>query len=83
MNTLQGVQPMNTRPISIRLPEEADLVLETLAKELRITKTQLIREAILERIEDYLDIKAIDKAVSKQKRTYTMSEIKARHGLAG
>lgn len=74
---------MNTSPISIRLPEEADLILETLARELQTTKTQLIREAVLERVEDYLDSKAIDKALSKQKRTYTMSEIKARHGLAG
>ncbi|MDQ5920597.1 MAG: RHH-type transcriptional regulator, rel operon repressor / antitoxin RelB [Pseudomonadota bacterium] len=72
---------MNTAPISIRLPEEANMILDTLANELHITKTQLIKEAILERIEDYLDSKTIDKAICKRKKTYSMAEIKARHGL--
>lgn len=72
---------MNTAPISIRLPEEANMILDTLANELHITKTQLIKEAILERIEDYLDSKTIDKAIRKRKKTYSMAEIKARHGL--
>lgn len=72
---------MNDTPISVRLPEEANIILDTLAGELHITKTQLIREAIMDRIEDYLDIKAIEKAMKNSKKTYTMEEMKAKYGL--
>lgn len=72
---------MNDRPISIRLPEKANLILDNLASELHITKTQLIREAIMERIEDYMDIQAIENAMKNTKKTYSMEEMKARYGL--
>lgn len=48
---------MSTSPISVRLPKNANVILETLAGELHTTKTQLIKDAIMERIEDYLDTK--------------------------
>jgi RHH-type rel operon transcriptional repressor/antitoxin RelB len=72
---------MNKNPISVRLPEEANIILGTLADELHITKTELVREAIMHRIEDYLDIKAIEKAVNDSKKSYTMEEMKAKYGL--
>lgn len=72
---------MNDTPISIRLPEKANLILDTLAGKLHITKTQLIREAIMERIEDYLDLQVLEDASKSSKITYTMEEMKARYGL--
>lgn len=72
---------MSVTPISIRLPEKANAILNTLASELHQTKTQLIREAIMDRIEDYLDLKTIDKAIKNTTKTYTMEEMKARYGL--
>jgi predicted DNA-binding protein len=72
---------MSTVPISIRLPDEANIVLDTLACELHTTKTKLIKDAIMERIEDYLDSKAIDEAIFSSNKTYTMSEMKSRHDL--
>lgn len=74
---------MSTAPISVRLPENINTILDTLAGELHTTKTKLIKDAIIERIEDYLDSKAIDDAVSNSSKTYTMAEMKARHGLEG
>jgi predicted DNA-binding protein len=72
---------MNDTPISVRLPEKANSILDKLAEELHITKTQLIREAIMERIEDYLDTKAIEEAIKNSSKTYTMAEMKVRYGL--
>ncbi len=72
---------MNKNPISIRLPEKANIILGTLADELHITKTELVREAIMDRLEDYLDIKAIEKAMKNSKKSYTMEEMKAKYGL--
>ncbi len=72
---------MSTAPISVRLPENANIILDTLASELHITKTKLIKDAIMERIEDYLDSKAIDEAIHNSSKTYTLAEMKARHGV--
>jgi predicted DNA-binding protein len=72
---------MRTAPISVRLPENVNMILDTLAGELHTTKTQLIKDAIMERIEDYLDSQAIDNAVRNSSKTYTMAEMRARHDL--
>lgn len=72
---------MKTAPISVRLPENINMILDTLAGELHTTKTQLIKDAIMERIEDYLDSQAIDNAISNSSKIYTMAQMKARHGL--
>lgn len=72
---------MHDSALSIRLPEEAILMLDTLAGELHTTKTQLIRDAIMARLEDYIDSKKIDEAIKNTKKTYTMEEMKARYGL--
>ncbi|MEN9487907.1 MAG: hypothetical protein RL494_172 [Bacteroidota bacterium] len=73
---------MHDTSISLRLPEEANLILDTLAGELHITKTQLIRDAIMARLEDYIDSKKIDEAIRNTTKTYTMEEMKARYDLA-
>jgi predicted DNA-binding protein len=72
---------MHDTPISVRLPEMANSILDRLANELSITKTQLIREAIMERIEDYLDNEAIELAVKKSTKKYTIEEMKVRYGV--
>ena len=72
---------MHNTPISVRLPEQANSILDRLADELSITKTQLIREAIMGRIEDYLDNEAIERAVKNSTKNYTMEEMKVRYGV--
>ena len=72
---------MSTAPISIRLPEKANEILDNLANELHITKSSLIKQAIMERIDDYLDSTAIDDAIRKTKKTYTLTEMKKRYDL--
>jgi|Laugresu1bdmlbsd_1035121.scaffolds.fasta_scaffold366939_2 predicted DNA-binding protein len=72
---------MSSAPISVRLPKNINTILDALAGELHTTKTKLIKNAIIERIEDYLDSKAIDDALSNSSKTYTLAEMKVRHGL--
>lgn len=68
-------------PLSVRLPEGADAILDELVKELQISKGKFMRDAILEKIEDALDIKSIEEVLSRNEKTYTMEEVKRELGL--
>ena len=69
-------------PLSVRLPEGADAILDTLVKDLHISKAKFIRNAIIEKIEDALDIKAIEEVLARNEKTYSMDEVKRELGLA-
>lgn len=66
---------------SIRLPIGADAILEKLTHDLNISKSQFIRDAILEKIEDALDIKEIKDVLARNEKTYSLKEIKDELGL--
>lgn len=68
-------------PLSIRLPEGADAILDSLVKSLHITKGQFVRNAVIEKIEDALDIKAIEDVLSRNEKTYSLDEVKRELGL--
>ena len=68
-------------PLSIRLPEGADEILNNLVKKLQITKGQFVRNAVIEKIENYLDIQAINDVLSKKEKTYSLEEVKRELGL--
>lgn len=72
---------MSTAPISLRLPDKVNAILDTLAGELHTTKSKLIKEAIMERIEDYLDIKTIDQVLAKNEPTISHEELMRELGL--
>lgn len=72
---------MSAAPISLRLPENVNAVLDTLASELHITKSKLIKDAIMERVEDYLDMKAIDSILSKNEPTISHEELMRELGV--
>lgn len=72
---------MSTAPISLRLPENVNTILDTLAQELHITKSKLIKDAIIERVEDYLDIKTIDNVISKNEPTISHEELMRELGI--
>ncbi len=61
---------------SIRLPIGADAILEKLTHDLHISKSKFIRDAIIEKIENALDIKAINDVLARNEKTYSMEEIK-------
>lgn len=63
-------------PLSVRLPVGADAILNELISNLQITKAQFIRNAIIEKIEDALDIAEIEQILAKKEKTFSMDEIK-------
>ena len=68
-------------PLSVRLPEGADAVLDNLVKSLNISKGQFIRNAIIEKIEDVLDIQMIEEVIARNEKTYSLDEVKRELGL--
>ena len=70
--------------ISVRLNEEDTNLIKTYAEMNNISLSDLIRNAILEKIEDEYDLKCYEKAMKKYKanpKTYTLDEVKKELGL--
>ncbi len=70
--------------ISVRLNEEDTKLVKTYAEINRISVSDMVRNAILEKIEDEYDLKAYKKAMEEYKqnpKTYTLEEVKKGLGL--
>jgi len=67
--------------LSIRLPEQMNSALDKLAGELHTTKSKIIKDAIIERLEDYLDAKTIDDIVARNEPTISHKDLKRELGL--
>ena len=70
---------------TIRLSEEEKRYIETYAKQKRRSMSDVIKLAIMDKIEDEYDLIAYDKAMEEHRKdptTYSLSEVKERHGLA-
>lgn len=70
--------------ISVRLSEEDTKLIKTYAEINNISLSDLIRNAVIERIEDEYDLKCYKKAMEEYKKnpkTYTLKEVKEELGL--
>lgn len=70
--------------ISVRLNEEDTKLIKKYAKMNNITLSELVRNAILEKIEDEYDLKCYKEAMKeyeKNPKTYTIDEIEKELGL--
>ena len=70
--------------VSVRLNEDEEKLIKTYAKMNNISISDLIRNAIMEKIEKEYDLECYEKAVKEYKnnpKTYTMEEIKKELGL--
>ena len=72
---------MSRHVMAVRLPVELEQTLIFCAKELHRTKSELVNEALTDYLEDLQDFISAKKALATSERTYTMKEIKVRHGL--
>lgn len=64
--------------ISIRFDEEDNLLIREYAKLKNMNVSDLIRETLIEKIEDELDLTAFNKALEayrKDPKTYTLDEV--------
>ena len=70
--------------ISVRLSDEDTELIKAYAKMNNISLSDLIRNAVLEKIEDEYDLECYNKAIkeyNKNPKTYTMKEAKKELGL--
>lgn len=73
-----------TTPIAVRFDNDLVDLIEEYAEGYQMTKTDFIRDAVLEKIEDMYDIAMADKAhtewVESGKKTYSFEEAMKRYG---
>ena len=70
--------------ISVRLNDEDTNIIKAYAEMNNISLSDLIRNAIMEKIEDEYDLECYQKAVKKYRqnpKTYTLDEVKKELGL--
>lgn len=70
--------------ISVRLSEEDTRLMKTYAEMNNISMSDLIRNAVIEKIEDEYDLKCYEQAMAEYKEdpnTYTLEEVKKELGL--
>lgn len=70
--------------ISVRLSEEDTNIIKTYAAMNNISLSDLVRNAVMEKIENEYDLECYEKAIKKYKanpKTYSMEEVKKELGL--
>lgn len=70
--------------ISLRLSDEDTALIKKFAELKKITVSELIRQAVMEQIENEYDLKAYEKAMTEYKAnpvTYTLDEVERELGL--
>lgn len=70
--------------ISVRLSEEDTNIIKAYAAMNNISLSDLVRNAIMEKIENEYDLECYEKAIKKYKanpKTYSMDEVKKELGL--
>ena len=73
-----------TTPVSVRFSQELNSMLSTVVEENSTTKTDFIRQAVVEKIEDTYDIRMADQAhkewVDGGRKTISHEEMMKRYG---
>ena len=73
-----------TTPVSVRFSKELNSILSTVVEENNTTKTDFIRQAVVEKIEDMYDIRMADQAhkewVDGGRKTISHEEMMKRYG---
>ena len=70
--------------ISLRLSDEDSKLIKDYAKVNNMTVSDLVRQAVIEKIEDEIDLEAYNKAMAaftKNPKTYSLEEIEKELGI--
>lgn len=67
--------------ISLRLNDRDDELVRKFAAIHNVSVSELIRNAIIEKIENEIDVELFDKAVAETQSVYTLDETKKKLGL--
>ena len=67
--------------ISIRLNQEDEKLIREYANLKHISLSDLLRNSVMGKIEDEIDLQSFEKAMKDMKKTYSMEEVKKELGL--
>ena len=67
--------------ISIRLNQEDEKLIREYANLKHISLSDLLRNSVMEKIEDEIDLQSFEKAMKDMRKTYSMEEVKKELGL--
>jgi len=67
--------------ISLRLDQEEEKLIRQYAKLNHMTLTDLIKNAVIEKIENEIDLKSFNKAMKEMEKTYSFEDVKKELGL--
>lgn len=67
--------------ISIRLNQEDEKLIREYANLKHISLSDLLRNSVMEKIEDEIDLQSFEKAIKNMRKTYSMEEVKKELGL--
>lgn len=67
--------------ISVRMTERDNKLIKEYAAMHNISISDLIRNAVIEKIEDEIDIKSFDNALREMKKSYSLGDVKKELGI--
>lgn len=67
--------------ISVRMTERDDKLIKEYAEMHNVSVSDLIRNTVIEKIEDEIDIESFDNALREMKGSYSLSEVKKDLGI--
>ena len=83
-NTMYYIKDVVYMTISLRLSNEDSLLIKKYAELKKMSVSELVRQSVMERIEDEYDLKAYQKAMEnfrKDPTTYSLDEVERELGL--
>lgn len=75
------VATRKAEPAAVRINKEIDRALSSAAKDFKTTRSSIVKNALLEYLEDMADSKAISEAKKTGGKMITHAELKAKLGL--
>ncbi|NMA62519.1 MAG: CopG family transcriptional regulator [Syntrophomonadaceae bacterium] len=67
--------------ISVRITERDNKLIKEYAEMHNISVSDLIRNAVIEKIEDEIDVEIFDNALREMKESYSLNEVKKNLGI--
>ena len=67
--------------ISVRMSERDDKLIKEYAQMHNVSVSDLIRNAVIEKIEEEIDIESFDNALREMNGSYSLSEVKKELGI--
>ncbi|MDH2918393.1 MAG: DUF6290 family protein [Sideroxydans sp.] len=80
-NTMQHTTARRAEPAAIRINKDINLALESAAKDFKVTRASIVKNALLEYLEDMADSKAIAEAKKQGGKNVSFSELRKELGL--